>query len=62
MTRVSSFVWLACGLLVLALAWLGPLGQLVPGPFSAHMAMHMAVVAVAAPALESALWRPACSV
>jgi putative membrane protein len=39
------------GLLTLAVAWLGGFGWLLPGPFSAHMAMHMAVVAVAAPLL-----------
>jgi putative membrane protein len=37
------------GLLTLAAAWLGAFGWLLPGPFSAHMTMHMAVVAVAAP-------------
>jgi putative membrane protein len=42
-------VSLVLGLVVLAAAWLGPLPALLPGPFSAHMAMHMAVVAVAAP-------------
>lgn len=42
---------LALGLLTLAAAWLGGFGWLLPGPFSAHMAMHMAVVAVAAPLL-----------
>jgi putative membrane protein len=39
------------GLLVLAGAWLGPLERLAPGAFSAHMAVHMTVVAVAAPLL-----------
>ncbi|HTV19009.1 MAG TPA: cytochrome c oxidase assembly protein [Polyangiaceae bacterium] len=37
------------GVLTLAAAWLGAFGRLLPGPFSAHMTMHMAVVAVAAP-------------
>lgn len=37
------------GILTLAAAWLGPLPQLAPRYFSAHMAMHMMVVAVAAP-------------
>jgi putative membrane protein len=46
---------LAGGLLVLAAAWLGPLAALAPGPFSAHMAGHMAVVAVAAPLLALGL-------
>lgn len=52
MTRAAaSFAWFTLGLLILALAWLAPLERLIPGPFSAHMTMHMAVVAVAAPAL-----------
>lgn len=40
---------LLAGLGVLAGAWLGPLPALAPLYFSAHMAMHMAVVAIAAP-------------
>jgi putative membrane protein len=39
----------SAALLTLALAWLGPVSALLPGPFSAHMASHMAVVALAAP-------------
>jgi putative membrane protein len=46
-----SLLLTTLGLLTLAVAWLGGLGWLLPGPFSAHMAMHMAVVAVAAPLL-----------
>ena len=46
---------LALGLLVLAAAWLGVFERLLPGPFSAHMAMHMGVVAVAAPLLAFGL-------
>lgn len=42
------------GLLALAGVWWTPLPALLPGPFAAHMAMHMGVVAVAAPLL--ALW------
>jgi putative membrane protein len=46
----------------LACAWLLPLDALLPGPFSAHMTRHMAVVAVAAPLLALALtgsaWNP----
>jgi len=42
---------LALGLLTLALVWLGPLPRLAPRSFSAHMTMHMGVVAVAAPLL-----------
>lgn len=40
---------LAIGLGMLAATWLGPLPSLAPLYFSAHMTMHMAVVAVAAP-------------
>ncbi|MDQ3287594.1 MAG: cytochrome c oxidase assembly protein [Pseudomonadota bacterium] len=46
---------LAAGLLVLALAWLGPLPQLAQHAFWAHMGMHLAVVAIAAPLLAIAL-------
>jgi len=45
MRRVS----LAIGLLVLAAAWLGPLPALASRAFFAHMVMHVAVIAVAAP-------------
>lgn len=51
---LSSFV-LPLGVLTLLLAWFGPLERLVPGPFSAHMAKHMAVVAVAAPLIALGL-------
>lgn len=44
--RALSF---SLGLLTLAAAWLGWFHALLPGPFSAHMTAHMAVVAVAAP-------------
>ncbi len=44
---------LALGLLVLALAWLGPLPSLAAHSFTAQLAMHMAVVAVAAPLLAA---------
>lgn len=40
---------LTAGLLTLAAVWLGPLPALAPRDFSAHMTMHMGVVAVAAP-------------
>ena len=46
-------IW--AGLAVLALAWLWPLPQLGLPPFSTHMTMHMAVVAVAAPLLALGL-------
>lgn len=44
-------VLLGCGLLSLLAAWLGPLPALAQHSFAAHMAMHMTVVAVAAPLL-----------
>jgi putative membrane protein len=40
---------------ILAAAWLGPLPDLAQGSFSAHMTMHMAVVALAAPLLALGL-------
>ena len=43
--------FLTLGLLILAGIWLGPLPQLAQHSFSAHMAMHMGVVAIAAPFL-----------
>jgi putative membrane protein len=42
-------VLLAAGIGTLAAAWLGPLPALATHCFSAHMTLHMAVVAVAAP-------------
>lgn len=52
MTRA---MWLASGVVTLALVWLGPLPGLAPRYFSAHMTMHMGVVAVAAPLLALGL-------
>lgn len=43
------------GVATLLAVWLGPLPSLAPGSFSAHMTMHMGVVAVAAPALALGL-------
>lgn len=40
---------LTAGVVVLAIVWLGPLSAFARWSFSAHMTMHMAVVAVAAP-------------
>lgn len=45
---MRTLTW-AAGLVTLAAVWLGPLPELAPRYFSAHMTMHMAVVAVAAP-------------
>lgn len=46
---------LLAGLLTLACVWLGPLPRLANTSFAAHMTMHMAVVAVAAPLLSLGL-------
>lgn len=46
---------LRLGIVVLAAAWLGPLPRWATVAFSAHMAMHMAVVALAAPLLSAGL-------
>jgi putative membrane protein len=43
------------GVLVLAAVWAGPFLRTAPGSFSAHMAMHIGVVAVAAPLLALGL-------
>ncbi|MGE0448210.1 MAG: cytochrome c oxidase assembly protein [Vicinamibacterales bacterium] len=48
-------LWL--GLSALAAVWLGPLPALARTHFSAHMSMHMGVVAVAAPLIGVALAR-----
>lgn len=48
-------VLLAAGAAVLALAWSEAPAALAPGPFTAHMIRHMAVVAVAAPLLALGL-------
>jgi putative membrane protein len=45
----------ACGLLLLAVLWLGPLPALAGRSFSAHMTLHMGVVAFAAPLLALGL-------
>lgn len=46
--------WLL-GLCILAAVWLGPLPALAQQAFSAHMAMHLAVVAIAAPLMALGL-------
>jgi putative membrane protein len=46
---MTRHILLVVGLLILGAAWLGPLPALARHDFSAHMTMHMAVVAVAAP-------------
>ena len=51
----SRAVAAAAALSALALMWLTPLPAFLPGPFSAHMAVHMSVVAFAAPLLALAI-------
>ena len=46
---------LASGVLLLAALWIGPLPDLAPQSFTAHMTLHMGVVAVAAPLLALGL-------
>jgi putative membrane protein len=46
---------LVAALLTLALLWFGPLPRLAATDFTAHMTMHMGVVALAAPLLAAAL-------
>ncbi|TWU18390.1 cytochrome c oxidase assembly protein [Allorhodopirellula heiligendammensis] len=48
---MKPFFW-NLGWLVLGAAWLGPLPHLARTSFAAHMTLHMAVVAVAAPLLS----------
>ena len=48
---ISRYLYLSLGLALLVAVWLGPLPRLARQAFSAHMLMHMAVVAVAAPLL-----------
>lgn len=55
MTKRAGPWCLAAGVAVLAAAWLGPLPELARRAFSAHMAMHVSVVAVAAPLLALGL-------
>ena len=57
-TGNPAHLWpLAAGLALLALLWFGPLPQMARGSFSAHMVMHMGVVAVVAPLLALGISR-----
>jgi putative membrane protein len=51
-------VFVIAGIALLVLAWAGPLPRLVPESFTAHMGLHMLVVAIAAPVLAMGLARP----
>lgn len=52
--RIAS-VALACGLILLALLWLGPLPGMARRAFSPHMILHLGVTAVAAPLIALGL-------
>lgn len=54
---MMSPLLLGAGLAILGGVWLGPLPQLAPQYFSAHMSMHMGVVAIAAPLIALGLAR-----
>tara|TARA_R110002049_G_scaffold182485_2_gene350354 strand:+ start:93669 stop:94340 length:672 start_codon:yes stop_codon:yes gene_type:complete len=51
---MKLFIW-NLGWLVLIASWLGPLPRMAQTSFAAHMTLHMAVVAVAAPLLSIAM-------
>jgi putative membrane protein len=51
--RGAAAIPFTLGLLALGAAWLGPLPAVATQSFAAHMAMHMIVVAVAAPLLAA---------
>jgi putative membrane protein len=52
---MSPRVFSALGVLLLLLAWVGPLPRLVAESFAAHMALHMVVVGIAVPILAVGL-------
>lgn len=54
-SRAARTTLLLSGAAVLAVAWLGPLPGLARDAFSAHMTMHVSVVAIAAPLLALGL-------
>ena len=55
--RPASHVWLLAGLVILAGLWLGPLPAMSRTAFSAHMLLHLGVVALVAPLLATGLVR-----
>jgi putative membrane protein len=53
-----AHLWpVAAGLVLLGFLWFGPLPQMARGSFSAHMVMHMGVVAVVAPLMAFGIAR-----
>jgi putative membrane protein len=53
-----AHLWpIAAGLALLGFLWFGPLPQMARGSFSAHMVMHMGVVAVVAPLIAFGIAR-----
>lgn len=56
-------VMLVSGVLLLAVLWIGPLPDMAADSFTAHMTLHMGIVAVVAPLLAAAAagtaWDPA---
>ncbi|MDY8109092.1 cytochrome c oxidase assembly protein [Fulvimarina sp. 2208YS6-2-32] len=57
MNRTSRLWPLVAGALILVAVWVGPLAVRAASSFAAHMIMHMAVVALAAPLLAVGLAR-----
>lgn len=55
--RYGAVLPLAAGTLALLIGWLGPLPGLASASFTAHMGLHLLVVAVAAPLLALGLCR-----
>lgn len=51
-TKVFSLIVWNLGWIVLGATWLGPLPSWAMNSFAAHMALHMAIVAIAAPLLS----------
>ncbi|MFA5679057.1 MAG: cytochrome c oxidase assembly protein [Pseudomonas sp.] len=54
---LSARPWLLVGFIILASLWLGPLPAMSRTAFSAHMLLHLGVVALAAPVLAMGLVR-----
>lgn len=52
---MTARLFIFAGLAILALAWGGPLPELVQVSFAAHMALHMAVVGIGVPILAVGL-------